>query len=207
MGEWHFLSTVLKESFVRISTKIAGIFAGTGIILAATVAPAMAEPNDVSGTVAGGNLTLATSAAALSSVTLDGLEVKHATGDADSAWTITDARGTGAAWALQASATDFTSAAGTVDETERTIAIENLLITPGEIVAGTGSDPATTASALTMSNVEQTLVAATDTGKGSYTFTPGFDLSIPVNAFRSNFTDALDGDANPYVSTVTYTLS
>lgn len=184
---------------MRSSTKILSILASTGIILAATVAPAMAaDTKDVSGTVTGTSLGFTTSAATLTNVTLDGKTVGSANGTASAAWTVTDARGTGAQWALTASATDFTSAAGT-DETARTIAATNLVITPGTIAAGTGSDAAPTATALTMTNAAQTLVTTGTTGAmGNYSFTPTFELSIPVNAFASN--------ALPYVSVVTYTI-
>ncbi len=192
---------------MRTSIKIAGIVAGTSLIFAAAVSPAMADTSEVSGTVIGGDLTFTTSPVTLTGVQLDGKTVQSATGTAETAWSVTDARGTGAPWSLSVSGTDFTSAAGTVDTILRTITIDNLILTPGDITAGAGSDVAPTASPLPMSTAPQSLVATTGSGMGSYTFTPSFDLSIPVNSFRSNLSAGVGTIENPYVSVITYTVS
>lgn len=193
---------------MRTSIKITGVLAGTAIILAATVAPAMANTNNVSDVITAGNLSATTSDVTLSAITLDGATLQHATGAPAEAWTITDARGSGEAWSLSVSGSNFTSAAGTVDTTPRTILIDQLTIDPGTITAGTGSDAATTASPLTLSETPQMLIATTGSGKGTYSFTPGFDLSIPAGTFRSNFAGAaVDLTVNPYIAVITYTVS
>lgn len=194
---------------MRTSIKIAGVLAGIAIILASTVAPAMADTNNVSDTITAGNLTATTSDVTLSAITLDGgVSLQRASGTPAEAFTITDARGSGEAWALSISGSNFTSAAGTVDTTPRTILISNLTITPGTITAATGSDAATTASPLTLSGTPQMLIATTGSGKGTYSFTPGFDLSIPAGTFRSNFAGAaVDLTLNPYVAVITYTVA
>ncbi len=200
---------------MRSSTKILSILASTGIILAATVAPAMAAEGDaLSGAVAGGSLSFENSAVVNPLVLgegpliLDGKNVRKATGAAASAWTVTDARGTGGAWNLQASATDFTSAAGEVDTEVRTIVVSNLSISTGTVEDGEGSDsPPAAVKINQMNTTSQNLLAVTGSGKGNFSFTPTFELSIPVNAFRSNFKAGSTGDMNPYVSTVTYTLT
>lgn len=192
-------------------TKTTGVLVAVGILLAAAVSPAMAD--DVSSAVSGGNLSATTAGATLGGVTLDGSNAQTATGPSTTAWTITDARGTGVAWALAASVSDFTSAISTgtapADTTARTIAATNLTITPGTITASAGADaaPATSAVVIATANSAQALVSATGPAKGTYTLTPTFSLAIPANAFRSNYaTTVVAGDLNPYISTITYTI-
>jgi hypothetical protein len=193
---------------MRTSLTIAGVLVGAGIILASTTLPALADSNNVSGIVSGGTLTATTSDITLSDVILEGQTVQHATGSPETPWTITDARGSSAAWSLTVEATDFTSAAGLVDVTARTIPIVNLTITPGTITAGTGSDSATSSTAITLSDTPQAMIAVLSAGKGSYSFTPNFDLAVPANTFRSNFSDGVgESPVNPYVSVVTYTVA
>lgn len=187
-------------------TKATGVLVAVGILLAAAVSPAMA--GDVGSTVTGGTLTASTAGATLSGVTLNGSNTQTATGSSTE-WTITDARGTGADWALSASATVFTSAAGSTELTARTIAVTNLTITPGTITAGTGADTAPTAGAVAIATAgtAQALISATGPTKGTYTLTPTFSLAIPANAFRSNYTTGSSGALNPYTSTITYTIA
>jgi hypothetical protein len=191
-------------------TKTAGIFVATGILFGVALSPAQAVDNSdtINATVSAGNLTAnPTAPVAMSGVVLDGINAKASTGTA-AAWTITNARGTNTAWSLSASATDFVSAAGTVDTTARTLPASNLVITPGIITAGAGSDAAPSAAALTVSNVAQSLVYTTTLGKGSFTLSPSFTLNVPANAYRSNFSAAVGTTAvNPYVSTITFTIA
>ena len=196
-------------------TKATGVLVAVGILLAAAVSPAMAADagsSAVDSSVTGGNLSATTAGATLSGVTLNGSNTQTAAGSSTE-WTITDARGTGADWALSASASDFTSAIGTgteaVDTTVRTIAATNLTITPGDITAGTGADTAPTAGAVAIATAgtAQALISATGPTKGTYTLTPTFSLAIPANAFRSNYTTGSSGALNPYTSTITYTIA
>lgn len=197
---------------------VIGVVGVAGFLLAAGVAPAMAD-DTVNSTVAGGDLTFtgSTGAIDLAAATLTGAS-QTVTGNS-SGWTITDARGTGAAWTLSASATDFVSAAGGADATARTIVASNLKIDPSSIAAGTGADPvsgtdpatglATTISASeeTMSTSSAALITAGTNHKGKYTVTPKYSLNIPANAYRSNYKSGSSGDMNPYVSTITFTLN
>ncbi|MDJ0349787.1 WxL domain-containing protein [Cryobacterium sp. PH29-G1] len=191
-------------------TKTAGIIITTGILFGVALSPAQAVDNTdtINATVSAGNLTAnPTAPTAMTAVVLDGINAKTSTGTA-ATWTITNARGTNTAWSLSASATDFVSAAGTVDTTARVLPASNLVITPGVIVAGAGSDVAPTASALTMSNVAQSLVYTTTLGKGSFALSPAFKLNVPANAYRSNYSAAVGTTAvNPYVSTITFTIA
>ena len=162
----------------------------------------------VDSTVSGGTLTSTTGRHAERPDAFDGSNTQAATGSSTQ-WSITDARGTGAAWTLSVSATVPTSAAGTTELVARTLPVGNLTITPGATTAGAGADAATgiTAPALTMLTTSQALVAATATHKGTYTLTPSFSLAIPANAFRSNYAVGSSGALNPYTTTVTYTIA
>ena len=191
-------------------TRITGVLASIGILLSVALSPAMAEDTfDVESTVTGGKLTATASAPSMSGVTLDGISTQESTGTSDE-WTITDARGSGAVWSLSVTATDFISAAGQdVDKTIRSIDVENLTITPGDVTAGEGADTdALTTNVVEITEAAQSLVSASSTGnKGTYTLAPTFSLAIPANAYRSNFVGAVDSQQNPYVSTFTFTIS
>ncbi|MGM9473799.1 WxL domain-containing protein [Pseudarthrobacter sp. YS3] len=191
---------------MRKISKVSALIAVVGISLAAGLAPASADT--VNSTVSGASLSATTAAPALSAVTLNGTSTQTSTGTS-TAWSLTDARGTGAAWTVSASATDFTSAAGTTETVVRTITAPNLTITPGAVTAAAGADAATgiTAPALVMSTASQALISATGPHKGTYNLTPSFSLAIPANAYRSNYTTGSTGALNPYTSTLTYTIA
>jgi hypothetical protein len=194
---------------MRTSLKVGCVVAFIGCILASTTVSSFADTNDVSGVVSAGNLTATTSAITMTATTLDGQNVQHAIGTPATVWRITDARGSSAPWTLSVSGTDFVSAAGTRDVTPRTIAVRHLSITPGIVSADSGSDPAATGTSVTLSGTPQSLISVASAGKGSYSYTPVFDLSVPANAFRSNYADAvgIGGTRNPYVATLTYTVA
>lgn len=192
---------------MRKITAISGAVAAAAVVVALGAVPAQADT--VNSTISGGNLSSTTSAPTLSAVTLNGSNTQTSTGVAPSAWSVTDARGTGAAWTLSVTATNLTSAAGTVETTARTIPASDLTITPGTVTAGTGADPASniTAGALALSTTSQALVTAAGPDKGTYSLTPSFSLAIPANAYRSNYSGAVGTTAlNPYASTLTYTV-
>jgi hypothetical protein len=192
---------------VKKTTKSALVALGACVVLALAASPATADTT--TSVVSGGSLTETTSGATLSGVTLDGSNSQTATGSASSEWSITDARGTGAPWTLSVSATDFTSDAGTVETTPRSIPASALTITPGTVSAATGSDSASNidASPLAVSTSAQALVSAAGSDKGTYTLTPSFSLAVPANAYRSNYSAEIGSSAlNPYTSTLTYTI-
>ncbi|TFD72638.1 ice-binding family protein [Cryobacterium gelidum] len=156
-----------------------------------------------------GDLTATTAGATLSAVTLLGTQPQVATG-VSSLWTIIDARGTGAAWTLSVSATTPTSAAGTVETQDRVLPVNNLSIAPGTITTGPNTDAATdiTAPTLALSTSPQTLIATTGPHEGTYLLTPTYSLIIPSNAYRSNYSGAIeDSPMNPYVTVLTFTIS
>lgn len=164
----------------------------------------------LSATISGGDLTAVVSAPSqMTSVVLDGRS-SHASVGVPAEWVITNARGTNAAWCLSVSATDFTSAPGELDLLERTLPVSNLTITPGLITANTteGADAAPAAGPVTVSGHPQALVWAPTLGKGTFTLKPEFSLSIPPNAYRSNFSGAIEESAvNPFVSVLTFTIA
>lgn len=179
--------------------------------LAVIVATPPALADTVQSTVSGASLTVTTSGATLAGVTLNGSTQTTAAAPSTSAWSITDARGTGAAWAVSVTATTPTSAAGSVETTARTIAVGNLKMTTGTVTAGTDSDPSTgiTGSTnLALSTSSQTLISSAGPHKGTYAVTPSYTLTVPANAYRSNYAGAVGSTAlNPYVSTLTYTIA
>jgi len=196
---------------VRKISQAGVVLTAAALLLTVGVSPAMAAPQDTTtdSTVTGGGLTTIVDGATLTGVLLDGKTTQTATGTSTQ-WSITDARGTGADWALSVTATAPTSAAGTgVDTVARVLPVGSLTITPGAVGASAGADAVSAISApeLTMDGLAQTLVAATGPQKGTYTLTPSFSLDIPANAYRSNYAAAVDGALNPYTSTLTYTIA
>lgn len=193
---------------MRNISRISLVAAASAVLVASMVIPASADTGE--STVSGGDLTFTTFGATLTGVTLDGAN-QTATGTSSSAWSIKDARGTGAAWALSVTASTPTSAAGSVvTETAKTLPVGGLIITPGTITEGAGSDgPGNiTADPGTMTGSSQVLVSATGTSKGTYSLTPTYSLSVPANAYRSNYSGAVGTTPlNPYISTITYTIA
>lgn len=191
---------------MRKITMSVGATAAVGAMLFIGLTPASAET--VESTIDGGTLTASVSGASLSGVTLNGA-TQTATGTTG-AWTITDARGTGAQWNLSVSATDLTSAAGSVEATARTIPVSALSLAPGAVTAEAGSDAATgiTTADVALSGTSQTVVSAAAEHKGTYTVAAStFSLAVPANAYRSNYSAEVGTSAlNPYVSTVTFTI-
>lgn len=186
----------------------AAVLAVGAFAMLATATPALADT--AQSTVSGADLAVTTFGATLAGVTLNGTTQTTAPAASSSAWTIKDARGTGAAWAVSVTATVPTSVAGSTETTARTIAVGNLKMTTGTVTPGVDSDPITNitgSTALAMSTSAQTLISSTGTNKGTYTLTPSYTLTVPANAFRSNYTTGSTGALNPYISTLTYTIA
>lgn len=198
---------------MRTFSKTAVILLGSGLLLSAVAAPAMAVPagstsssSELNATVIGGSITATTFGAILPAVTLNGTD--KTTSATTAAWTLTDARGTGTPWSLTAIATDFTSAHGDTDLTDRTITAAHLAINLTTITALGTSDSAPTATSVpALSSTDQSTLVASASKKGSYSvLAPNYTLSVPANAFRSNFVTGTSGTQNPYISTVTFTI-
>jgi hypothetical protein len=202
--------------FVARGTELGLIgLASIALVVGLAVGPSQSASADtasdtISSAILGGGLSAVVSAPTqMSSVILDGRSSQASVGRPD-VWTITNARGSSAAWSLSVSATDFISAPGTLDTVERTVAVKNLTITPGIVTAHTseGADAAPTTEPVTVSGLPQALVWTSTRGKGTFTLTPEFSLNVPLNAYRSNFSDAIDGSVvNPFVSILTFTIA
>ncbi|MDJ0378838.1 ice-binding family protein [Cryobacterium sp. PH31-L1] len=214
---WQIAGAVSLGAASAFSGTIVGmaaisIGAGVGFVgraLTANGAVSMSTASSTSPAPAAGDLTATTAGATLSAVTLLGTDSQFATG-LSSQWSIVDARGTGAAWTLSVSATAPTSAVGTVETVERVLPVENLSITPGAITTGPNTDAATgiTAPTLALSASPQTLIATSGPNRGTYLLTPAYSLMIPANAYRSNYSGAIDASTmNPYVTVITFTIS
>jgi hypothetical protein len=176
----------------------------SAVAVAAAPAAASAATSDAQITVSAGSLSVATPDFQPAGVTLDGTAQAVATTPA-APWTAVDARGTGAAWTVTASATDLVST-GTPN---RVIAAGNLSLTTGAVTASAGADPAVgitgaTAQAFTVptgpGQTNVALLAAPLGHRGAYTFTPTLGITIPANAQASYA-------GTPYAAVLTITIS
>lgn len=187
---------------------LAFTFTGLAVMPANADTPAAPQTQPVTASVIGGNLTASLSGLANPlSVTLNGGTSLSATSPASSPWTLVDARGTGAAWGLSVSGTDFVSAAGDTDSTARTMPIGDLSITPGTISSLSGASVLPTAGTLQVSTTSQVLVTASANAMGTFSFTPDFTLLVAGSAYRSNFVHGTSGAVNAYTSTLTFTIA
>ena len=172
--------------------------------VAALPAAGSAATSDAQITVSAGSHSVTTPDFQPAGVTLDGTAQAVATTPA-APWTAVDARGTGAAWTVTASATDLVST-GTPN---RVIPSANLALTTGAVTAAAGADPATgitgaTAGAFTVptgpGQTNVALLAAPVGHRGAYTFTPSLGITIPANAQASYA-------GTPYAAVLTITIS
>lgn len=172
--------------------------------MASLAGGAAAVTSDAQVTVSAGSLSLSTPNFQAQGATLTGATQTLSTTPA-TPWSAIDARGTGAAWSVVASATDLVST-GVPD---RTIASGNLALTTGTVTAGTGADATagmTTASAAAFSaptgpgQTNVSVLAAPGPQRGSYTFTPQLGITIPATALASY-------GGSPYTTTLTVTIS
>lgn len=179
---------------------------GWGVVAAVAGLPgaATAATSDAQVTVSAGSLSLSTPNFQARSATLTGTTQTLSTTPA-TPWGAADARGTGAAWSVVASATDLVSTGAP----NRTIASSNLELTTGTVTAAAGADAAigvTTAAAAAFATptgpgqTNVSVLAAPGPQRGSYTFTPQLDITIPASALASY-------GGSPYTSTLTVTIS
>jgi hypothetical protein len=174
------------------------------VALVAGGAPAYAAVSDAQVTVTAGALSQTTPDFQAIAATLTGVAQTVVTTPA-AAWSVVDARGTGADWSVVASASDLVSAGAP----NRVIPSSSLAITTGTVTAGTGADPVaglagvtaapfTVATGAGQTNVA--LLSATGPHRGSYTYTPSLAVTIPANAQASY-------PGVPYAATLTVTIS
>jgi hypothetical protein len=183
--------------------------AAVASVAALPLIPSTANAETVSSTLSGGTLTVTTQPFTFTAATLTGANT-NITASPGTAWSLVDARGTGAAWTATISSTALTSAAGTTETTARTIEVGQLSMANGTVTAGAGADPISTtitSTPVTLSGTAQTYIASSGTNKGTYTFSPTMTLAVPANAYRSNYASGNTGTQNPYTGTLTLTIS
>lgn len=191
----------MRVRFIALAVA-AGIVGSTALV-------GVANAETASVTLTAGTLTISTQPFAFANTAVTGA-AQNITATPGTAWNVTDARGTGAAWTATISSTVLTSAAGSVETTARTIAVGQMSMVDNAVTAGTGADATTniTATGVTLSGSAQTFVASSGTNKGSYTFSPTMTLAIPANAYRSNYSGTVGSSGlNAYTATLTISIS
>jgi hypothetical protein len=170
---------------MRKSALAVCVFTSSALLIAASALPASAEsanPPDsttatavtqgasaaanAGGTVLGGTLSATVFGANLSPATLNGAGTQTMTGTS-APWTLVDGRGTGVAWNLAVSVSNFTSAAvttGTTPQPLRTIYGSNLAIAPGNFAVAPD-----TASGITLATGSHDSDAGDGSGQASGT--------------------------------------
>lgn len=197
----HFAGTILGNAAISI---------GTGATLAGA---ALTQNGEISLNVNSvtsapgysGALSSTISGARFSSVILTGLSATLSS-PAQSQWTVTDTRMNPTAWDLIVTATMSTSAAGTIDSTPRMFPAGSLTLLPGVVTARSGNTSAIHSQSVVLSDQPHRIVWS-DGSNGVFAFTPTFSLTVPANAYRSNFSGSVtEANSNPYVSTITVTI-
>ena len=163
-------------------------------LMLATAVPAFAADGTATVVVTGGSISVTPKAITFTGVTLDGTDHNDVSGST-TAWDAEDPTGTGAGWHVDVASTGFTNAGN------KTIAVTGfdiqLLDASIAVVAG-NTKP--TSSVTAMTNLSATPVkicsAALDTGMGSYTLLPTFQLDVPAETY-----------AGTYTATVTLTIT
>lgn len=201
----QFSGTILSSGAITAGDQMAL----SGRLISLSGAVTLGRVSVVSPTADPGALSATSSATALSDVTLNGVSTQYATGLSEG-WSVSDVRGSGAAWSLTVSATDFVSDPGTVDSVARTLPAAALSVDAGPVTATSGSDPVSgiVAAPLTLSPNAQVFLSSSGYHRGSYVFAPSFSLAVPATAYRANFSGALnDSPLNPYIATIVVTIS
>ena len=181
--------------------RIGATFAALSLVIV-TAGLAYAETATV--TVSGGTLSATVADVPLSSVTLDGTDQISTSASGSNSLSAQDSRGTGAGWNLTIDSTDFTDGGSPL----RTIDISvvgqefriQLLDAKIGVTAG-NTQPTSLVTALTtipttgVSTLKFTSIAA-DTGMGTYTMAPDFELDVAAETYVGSGT---------YTATITVT--
>lgn len=169
----------------------AGNWGGTQLA-AFSVSSVPAGAENMTLTVNGGSLSLATNPVDFGTLSLTGLEQTIDT--QPSPWTAADATGTGAGWNVTVSSTDFTSAGGTI-----TVDNSKIQLQPANVATVSGNTPPTSSvtsySPLSGSPLA-VLSAASGNGKGTYDFTPDMRQIVPADASPGAYTAFLTVSIN-----------
>jgi hypothetical protein len=167
-------------------------------IATAALAPgatALAATSTVTGNVAGGALSLVSTATPSFSVTLDGTD-QTATYSVPAV--VTDARGNGAGWNLTVTSTQFTTGGGSpstlATDASRITSATNQCVSGATCTDPTNSIgyPVTIPAAATPPAAVKYFNAATGSGRGKFDNTADVSVAVPANT-----------DAGTYSSTLT----
>jgi hypothetical protein len=194
----------LRSGRGRAPRRLSAALAATLLTAAALAGGAAAATSDAEITVSAGALSVTTPDFQPAGATLDGTaQTVNVTPALP--WSAIDARGTGAAWTVVASASDLVSAGSPT----RVIPAANLAITTGSVTAAAGADPiagmtgATGGAFAVPTGPGQTnvaLLSAPAGHRGAYAFTPTLGITIPANAQASHA-------GSPYAAVLTITIS
>jgi hypothetical protein len=159
------------------------------MLLAVTAGVVYAETATIS--ITGGTLSLIPANVALSAVTLDGTDQLSTSASGANNWSAEDARGTGTGWNLTIDSTDFTDGGvplRTIDISSANQEFKIQLLDGNILVVAGNTKPVSQVTTLTA--IPETpaaalkfVSAATDTGMGSYTLAPNFELEVPANIY------------------------
>jgi len=173
--------------------RIVALFVVAGL-LAAMAVTVYAETATVSVTVDG--LSVAPANVTLSGVALDGTDKTATSAYTSNSWTAEDATGTGNGWNVTIEATDFTGSGHTIDisqaDQEFKIQIQDANIT---VIAG-NTKPTSSVTSLTAIPTAggtplKIVSAAVNTGMGSYTIPPAFELEVPAETYAADYTSTM----------------
>lgn len=170
---------------------IAATVAATAVVGIGAIPAHAADAADV--TVTGGSLSISTvTIANFGGVTLDGT-AKTTTATVD-AFSVTDARGTGAGWNVTMQGTQFKEHDGTAYVVSgKTLPLNSLSLSALVVAANGTTSPAPTMSAPTgvdnTTGAVKIASAALDQGMGKYDFTGTnkLSLSIPTSAYAKTY--------------------
>ena len=169
----------------------AGNWGGTQLA-AFDVSAVPAGAENMTLTVNGGSLSLATNPVDFGTLSLTGLEQTIDT--QPSPWTAADATGTGAGWNVTVSSTDFTSAGGTI-----TVDNSKIQLQDANVATVSGNTPPTssvTSYQPLSGSPLAVLSAASGNGKGTYDFTPDMRQIVPADASPGAYTAFLTVSIN-----------
>ena len=176
---------------MKLSKKVMVVGAVTALVGLVVPAAHAADPTDV--IVSAGSLSITSPTVAnFTAVTLDG--TAETTTAAMDAFSVTDARGTGAGWNTTVQATQFAEHNGTIYVASGKTLAQNSLSMPAPTVAANGTDsanPTITAGPYSIDDTAAVKVAsaATNDGMGTYNFTQSgpLTLSIPSTAYATTY--------------------
>ena len=164
----------------------------TIVLLAVTTVGVFAESGTV--VITGGSLSVTAADVTLSGVILDGTDKTSTSASGSNSWSASDARGTGAGWNLTIVATDFSDGTHTIDIAAVGTKFKIQLL-DGNITLTSGNTKPTS-SVNTLTDIPKVtplkfVSAATDTGMGSYTLAPNFELELPASTYAGSYTSTI----------------